>query len=920
MILTQPIWLALVVPLALAAFVWRPRSRTLLALRLALYALILLALAEPVIRAVGSGGTVVLVVDRSESMPAGSDAAHLELYSTLRSTMGPDDQLAMVTFGAAARVETPAGRRDQPAFRVSIDPTASSLGQAIARAIATIPPGAAGRLLVVSDGSATDGTARRSASQAAGRGIPIDTIHLARPATNDLAIDRLEAPLRVAPGESFLVHADIAAPAPAQVRYELSRSGTTIAQGEADIPAGGGRLSFRDIGRPGATMDYSLTVVPSEPDAIAENNTARLLVGVRDVRPVLVVSTTPGAGLAALLRGSGLQIDARDPRAVDWSLASLAGYSAVVLKNVAIQDISLTGAESIAQLVTDRGTGLVMTGGRRSFGAGGYRNTPIERILPVSLELRNEMRKLAATIVVALDRSGSMAAPVGGGRTKMQLAGEGSAQVLEMLSSNDRFGAIAVDSAPSIVVPLRPGENTASDASRLRRLQAGGGGIYVYEALKAATRMLASDGARGTRHLVLFADAADAEQPDQSFALLSQSLDAGITASVVALGTPGDQDAALLRDIATAGGGRIFFTTDARLLPQLFTQDTLAVVRCAFLEDPVAVLPRGALRILLERDLGPWPALGGYNPTFAKPEASVAAVSGDEFAAPIVATWSAGSGRVAAYTGEVDGEHTGGFASWDQSGSLLAGLVRWASSEQTSTAVVRQRLEPGALRIDVYADADAVADRPTVRLLRDRRGSAAEPTPERHAMAFTATDQLTATIPVGASDTVVPTIEIDGMLVPLTPARLPYSPEFRPIQASSTSTTGKPLLERLAERTGGTERTTPSAIWDELPLAVRDVPLRPWLLIAAVLLLVLEVAHRRIGLALSVLARPAASVARRAQAGHTTAQTSAPSAKPKPQAAPKPAKPERSAPPAPDQGGVLGAIRDIRAPDRQDPD
>ncbi|MFN0084661.1 MAG: VWA domain-containing protein, partial [Blastocatellia bacterium] len=67
----------------------------------------------------------------------------------------------------------------------------------------------------------------------------------------------------------------------------------------------------------------------------------------------------------------------------------------------------------------------------------------------------------------------------------------------------------------------------------------------------------------GTRHIILFADAADAEEPGQYQDLLRQCEQAGITVSVIGLGTPADVDAELLRDIAKRGNGRSFFTESA---------------------------------------------------------------------------------------------------------------------------------------------------------------------------------------------------------------------------------------------------------------------------------------------------------------------------------------------------------------------
>ena len=78
-----------------------------------------------------------------------------------------------------------------------------------------------------------------------------------------------------------------------------------------------------------------------------------------------------------------------------------------------------------------------------------------------------------------------------------------------------------------------------------------GGGIYIYEALVASARMISSAKAQ-TKHIILFSDAADAEQSAHYEEIVDKLREAGVTVSVVGLGTEHDCDANLLKDIAYA--------------------------------------------------------------------------------------------------------------------------------------------------------------------------------------------------------------------------------------------------------------------------------------------------------------------------------------------------------------------------------
>jgi hypothetical protein len=129
------------------------------------------------------------------------------------------------------------------------------------------------------------------------------------------------------------------------------------------------------------------------------------------------------------------------------------------------------------------------------------------------------------------------------------------------------------------MVPLQQvGPNREKMESAVRRIESTGGGIYVYEGLKAAWDQLKTAPA-GQRHIILFSDAADSEEPGDYKRLIDDILAGSGTASVIALGQRSDADAALLEDIAKRGKGRLFFTEKAEELPNIFSQETVAVAR-----------------------------------------------------------------------------------------------------------------------------------------------------------------------------------------------------------------------------------------------------------------------------------------------------------------------------------------------------
>ena len=847
--LLHPIWLLLSIPLGVSLWVWKPSSRLLWILRVVILSLILLAMCGLAVKLPSRAGTIVVVADRSLSMPHDSDARQKEAIDLIQSEMRSDSRLGVVSFGRVTAVERSPQSGKFAGFVNEVHGDASDLNGGLDSAMALISRDSPGRIMLLSDGRWTGKDPVGAASEAAARGIAIDYRTMQRDSANDVAISHVDAPDVANPGESFMIAAWVYAPVPGEISFELLRGNHRLAAGKRQVPSGLSRLIFRDKAAQPGTHQYSVRIAGSESDPVPENNTAKVLVGIQGPRPILHIKDASNSGLARLLVAGGLDVKTAPPSAYTWSLDELSGFSAVLIENVLADKIGLHGMENLAVWVRETGSGFMMTGGKHAYGPGGYFKSPLEPIMPVSMELRREHRKLSLAIVVAMDRSGSMSAAVGGGRTKMDLANLATAEVYDMLSPMDEFGVIAVDSAPHTIANLAPVENLGHVRNRILRIASQGGGIFVYEALSAASTMLLRAQA-GTRHIILFADAADSEQPGRYKELLEECRKANITVSVVGLGTPSDVDAELLRDIAQRGEGRCFFTENAEELPRLFAQDTFVVARSTFVDEPTAIKTTGGMVTLTGTQYQIPSSIGGYNLCYLRPDANLAAATLDEYKAPVVAAWQAGTGRVLCYTGEADGAHTGEIVNWERVGDFFTSLARWTAGdsgnlpgEMLLTQKVRSGVSFVELHLDPEREGEVFRNLPTVTILRGVVGET--PTVSKSKLSWTSADTLAVDIPIHGSETVLATVEVPGGGVEsLPPVCLPYSPEFKP----APDEFGLVAMERLAKASGGKARINLGSIWDDLPRQPRLIELVPWLLVGALVLLLLETLERRTGL------------------------------------------------------------------------
>src|SRR5262249_59338995 len=126
-------------------------------------------------------GTVIVVADRSESMPRQSATMEKEVIDLLRKSMGPRDQLGVVSFGRQAVVEQSPQRSEFAGFTAQVGSEHSDLNGALDTALTLIPPDGGGRILVLSVGKWKGRGPAAAAARTAKRSIPIDSRWLARP-------------------------------------------------------------------------------------------------------------------------------------------------------------------------------------------------------------------------------------------------------------------------------------------------------------------------------------------------------------------------------------------------------------------------------------------------------------------------------------------------------------------------------------------------------------------------------------------------------------------------------------------------------------------------------------------------------------------------------------------------------------------
>ncbi|QJE98742.1 VWA domain-containing protein [Luteolibacter luteus] len=847
----SPEWFLLLPACLFIGWFWKS-LRLWSPLRLLLILLATFGLADPKINMQEDSLDLWVLLDRSDSTEDLVDKGLPEWQRLLEKAKPTSkDKIHKFDYGAEI-VET--GADGTGGFTGSRKLTRTGL--ALSHIAALTKENRPSRVLLFTDGYATE-PLHEAAAELQARGIPLD-FRLVRDETyDDFRLARLELPERVQAGEPFLLAATVRGSTDADVSLIIRRGGQTLTETKVKLVNGVGRAEFTDrIPRAGAFQYEAEIIVGGETplkDAHPGNNRITRWIEIAGGPRILLVTKYTDDPVAKVLSSLDFTVDVvSNPSALQPGM--LTGARAVILNNVPAFEIPQPFLDAVDFFVREQAGGLLMAGGKQSFGSGGYFQSSIDPLLPISMELKNEHRKLAVALAIVLDRSGSMAVGVNAGGknlTKMDLANAGAAEAIGLLGPMDQAAVFAVDSAPEAVFPLTKIQGRQAELqARIRKVHSMGGGIFVYEGLKAAWDELKKADV-GTRHVILFTDANDTEEPGDYKRLLEEMKKEGCTVSVIGLGTKMDADAKLVEDIGKRGDGRIFFTDRPVDIPKIFAQETVTIARSAFIEDPVGAQPTGRWAEISPKLLEWLPQVDGYNLSYAREDATTSLSSKDEYVAPLVAHARRGLGRSAAVSFPLGGEFSQNIRDWKNYGDFVQTLTRWLMGMDLPPGIgLKHRLDGTRLTVDLLYDTEEWSKKltvapPKLRLLESHAGA----TPYDVSWKRIAPGHFSVTRDLDEGAIVRGAIQVGEYALPFGPVTVGSSVEwaFEPERLEE--------LRAVSRQTGGRELLDLSTAWLRPP-SRQDVSLRMWIALAMLVFLVVEALMTRTGWKLPIPALP----------------------------------------------------------------
>ncbi len=588
---------------------------------------------------------------------------------------------------------------------------------------------------------------------------------------------------------------------------------------------------------------------PACGDVIVENNAGAATAFVEGDGRVLVVDDTgvESESLVEALRAGRIGVDVIASDALAGGIAVLSGYDAVILSNIPRYSVDNATDRMLKAYVHDLGGGLLMTGGDRSFGAGGWIDSETAKAIPVKMDppATRELPRGALALVVH-----SCEMPQGN-YWGQQVA----IAAIEALSRLDYIGIVVFGfggggNGAQWAHPMQLAGDKTAAISAARGMVVGdmqdwqGALTLAYEGLMGVRA--------GQRHVIMISDG-DPAPPTQ--ALLDSFKSSRITiTTVMVYGHGSAADFQNMRAMAEQTGGTFYNITAATVksLPRIFTKEATMVSRTLVLE--------GDFRPEARADVGgpvsvsnPLPRIGGYIVTVPReglaqiPIVNVTSEGTD----PIFAYWNHGLGKAIAYTSDTSGRWGADWIAWPGYQPFWERAVRWLMRPPApSNIAMRTRTEgeQAIVELDATDAAGGLANflRTDARIVRPDGTvsplSMEQTGPGRYQARFDTPETGSYLVDVGLLDG---RGERSGGSVQAS-VSVPYAREFRATRDNAA------LLRSVAERTGGTAYTiadlATAQLFDRRGLAVPQAVRRIWdvLAIVAAALLVIDVAVRRL--------------------------------------------------------------------------
>jgi len=532
-------------------------------------------------------------------------------------------------------------------------------------------PRAGKKIILITDGLETDGTAMLAVMSLASEDIKVDAVCFDEELGNEIQVTAIELPdYNIEVGRSVKIGVRLKSTIEGSVKITLYDNDQPDAQVSERVIAGT-QLILLDHTFLVPAHHYLYVTIECEDgdDTVLHNNIyyAYAFLDVYD-KVLIIDKNNESQELFALINGNySFPVETMDISDVPDNLNDLSQYDQIILMNISNEDMILSAPSGFIELlhsyVSDLGGGLLTIGGRKlgkeeanMYGREDMNPEGIPSLYQEMLPVHCIDYYPPLALMLVIDRSGSMSeADTQTGRTKIEIARDAAKRCVSTLSERDYIGIVSFSDNATLVAPLTPATQKSELERKINTVLTGGGTEYAKGLDLACVALKAIQNVE-TKHIIMITDgeptdSAIANQGTRGYNYyIDQCVQNEISISVIAV-TSVAMSFQTAQTVARRGGGNAYDVKASGIYDaikeELGTSKIVTYVPKPFY--PVIKDHTPAVDGIVDADI---PVLNGFYGVKAKDGVAIPLMG--QYT-PIYAQWKYGEGKVGSFMCDLRG-------------------------------------------------------------------------------------------------------------------------------------------------------------------------------------------------------------------------------------------------------------------------
>ena len=563
------------------------------------------------------------------------------------------------------------------------DPQGTNIAAAIDAAAALFTGDTGRRIVLLSDGVATEGDALLSAQAAADAGIRLDAVQV-KPLfeSPQVEVTAFDLPYEAMEGRYIEAEVTVLSDAETEGMLRIYDGETLMHEQCVAITAGEQAFSCALKAETIGTHVFSAELT-AQGDTIPENDRLSARMNVSRAEKILLIDGTgeESESLAQLLREDGAAVTVAGTDTVPQTVAELCEYALIVLMNVDANDLPEGWDQTLEETVSEYGRSVLTTGGENTYIYGGMKDSPYEELLPVKMSVEEQESVEPMALMLVMDTTDSMLRESAG--VPIDMAKRGAIKCIDELNGNDYAGVITFSDEAQLLVemtamrdkePVLAAVNAIETADPDRLTKFSGALRLACDTLKAF------DGAK-RKHVMFITDGSPADAK-KDFEKIAEEMRAnGITLSAIVVGRIVNV-VNMLEELTFIGGGRCYPVESGKDLSDIMSVDSVLSQVEYTIEDPFK--PKRGTYDAAFAEEEEITQLFGYVRTAARRDADVLLSTPE--GRPIYARRHVGAGMTASFMSDLSGDWSRTWYANAQGQAMILRMIRSLLPETLSGA------------------------------------------------------------------------------------------------------------------------------------------------------------------------------------------------------------------------------------------